>query len=694
MAEEKKNKIEKTGSDPKEKKGGPANIASRSAKGASYGDNSIVQLKGADRVRKRPAVIFGSDGLDGCEHSFFEILSNSVDEAREGYGDRIDIIAYNDKSISVEDRGRGIPLDYNESEKQWNWYLIFCELYAGGKYKNNESDGAYEYALGLNGLGACATQCASEYMYVRSCNGSTVYEIDFKHGEPASELRRRDAARGERHSGTYIRWKPDLMVFKDINIPKEYYIETLKRQAVVNSNIRFNFKFQNEDGSFDESEYYYQNGIVDRVNELTEEGRLCEAAFYKTEASGRDRADLPEYKLKSEIAFCFSQNTKAQEYYHNSSWLEHGGSPEKAAKQGFLSGFDKYLKDKGKYKKNESKISYVDIEDCLVLITNTFSTQTSYANQTKKAITNDFICSFLTDYIKRCLEVFFAENPADAEKAANQVLLNKRSRETAEATRLDIRKKLSGNTDISNRVEKFIGCRSKDPAVRELYIVEGDSAMSSCKLARNAEFQAIMPVRGKTLNCLKSSESKIFKSEVITDLLKVIGCGVEIKVKSKNRDSEMSAFDLSSLKWSKIIICTDADEDGYQIRVLILAMFYRLLPTLLNEGRVYIAESPLYEINTKDDTFFAYNESEKNEIIKKLDKQKYMLQRSKGLGENQADMMSKTTMNPASRRLIRVCPDDAAKTAEIFELMLGDNLEGRKDFIARNGSKYISLADI
>ncbi len=693
MAEEKKNI--KAGSSSKESSASNTLLKTPAAeKSSSYGDNSIVQLKGADRVRKRPSVIFGSDGLDGCEHSFFEILSNSVDEAREGYGDRIDIVAYNDKSISVEDRGRGIPLDYNESEKQWNWYLIFCELYAGGKYKNNESDGAYEYALGLNGLGACATQCASEYMYVRSCNGSTVYEIDFSHGEPVSELRRREAGRSERHSGTYIRWKPDLMVFKDIDIPKEYYVEVLKRQAVVNSNIKFTLKFQNDDGSFEDSEYYYHNGIVDRINELTEDSKLCNVAFYKTETSGRDRADLPEYKLKAEIAFCFSQKTKAQEYYHNSSWLEHGGSPEKAAKQGFLSGFDKYLKDKGKYKKNESKITYVDIEDCLVLITNTFSTQTSYANQTKKAITNDFICSFLTDYIKRCLEIFFAENPADAEKAANQVLLNKRSRETAEATRLDIRKKLSGNNDIANRVDKFIGCRSKDPAVRELYIVEGDSAKTSCKLARNAEFQAIMPVRGKMLNCLKSSEDKIFKSEIITNLLKVIGCGVEIKIKSKNKDSEMSAFDLDSLKWSKIIICTDADEDGYQIRVLILTMFYRLLPTLLKEGRVYIAESPLYEINTKDKTLFAYSESEKNEIIKSLDKQKYVLQRSKGLGENEAEMMSLTTMNPASRRLIRVCPDDASRTAEMFELMIGDNLEGRKDFIARYGSKYISVADI
>lgn len=661
-----------------------------------YDNRSIQQLKGADRVRKRPAVIFGSDGLDGCAHSFFEILSNSVDEAKEGYGSLITVRVWRDGTLEVSDRGRGVPLDYNEAEQQWNWYLIFCELYAGGKYNNNAAGSAYEYSLGLNGLGACATQCSSEFMYVKSCNGVTVSEMDFKKGEPVGELRKRPAEKKEAFSGTTIRWRPDLEVFKEIIIPREHFVETLKKQAVVNSGTRFAFFYEEENGKFSEEDFYYENGIVDRVSELAGDTAITAPKLFKTETVGRDRADLDDYKLKIEMSFCISKTVHVSEYYHNSSWLEHGGSPAQAAKTAFLSGFDKYLSDQGKYKKNESKITFADIDECLILIINSLSTQTSYANQTKKAITNEFIKKAMTDYIKRWLEIYFAENPLDAETAANQVLINKRSRETADAARHDIKKKLSGTMDIANRVEKFVNCRSKDPERRELYIVEGDSALSSCKLGRSAEFQAVIPVRGKTLNCLKSTYDKIFKNDIVIDLLRVIGCGVEINAKSAKKDSDLSMFSLDKLRWSKIIICTDGDEDGFQIRVLVLTMFYRLLPTLLKEGKVYIAESPLFEITTKTDTFFAFNEREKADILKDLEekKQKYTIQRSKGLGENDSDMMWETTMNPATRRLIRVCESDAQKTAEMFDLMLGDNLEGRKDFIARYGADYIVSSEV
>ncbi len=660
----------------------------------SYGDQSIQQLKGADRIRKKPAVIFGSDGLDGCEQAFFEILSNSVDEAREGFGNIINITVFRDHSIEIEDFGRGVPLGYNEKEGRWNWDLIYCELYAGGKYENNNEGAAYQFSLGTNGLGACSTQCASKYMIVKSYDGKNKSEIHFKEGNPDGDLVVTPLGRNEKKRGTIIRWLPDLAVFKAINISREFYVETLKRQAVVNAGLKFVLKLENLDGSFEEQEYYYEKGIVDRVTELAGEKTLTSPYYATKETAGRDREDLPDYKLKMEAVFCFSNTSQTIEYYHNSSWLEHGGSPDKAARSAFVSGVDKYLKANNKYKKNESKVTFADIEDSLVLVTSSFSTSTSYANQTKKAITNSFIVSAMTEFLRHQIEVYFAENPLDAERIANQILLNKRSREAAETTRLDIKKKLAGNTDMSNRVEKFVACRSKDPTRRELYIVEGDSAMTSCKLGRNAEFQAIIPVRGKTLNCLKSSYEKIFKSDIITDLLKVIGCGAEVKTKSKG--SDISAFDLNALKWDKIIICTDADEDGYQIRALLLTLFYRLLPTLLKIGKVYIAESPLFEITSKDNTFFAYDEKERIEITKQLeaDKRKYTIQRSKGLGENEPDMMWQTTMNPATRRLIRVCEADAQQTAEILDILLGDNLDGRKTFIAENGYKYLADVDV
>jgi DNA gyrase subunit B len=656
-----------------------------------YGNDSISQLKGADRVRKRPGVIFGSDGLDGCEHAVFEILSNSIDEAREGHGNLITLSYYEDKSIEVEDFGRGCPVDWNPNEKRFNWELVFCELYAGGKYKNDDG-GDYEYSLGLNGLGTCATQYASEYMDVTVWRDGNKYSLRFKkgkvQGKKGQELVIEPADR--KKTGTTIRWRPDLEVFTDINIPEDYFDDVLHRQAVVNAGVTFRLRIQ-RGKQFETRDYCYPNGIMDYVTELAGEGPLTAPHFVSTERKGRDREDKPEYKVKISAAFCFSNKTTALEYYHNSSWLENGGAPDKAVKSAFLSAIDAYLKQQGKYQKNESSIKFQDIQDCLVLVTNCFSTQTSYENQTKKAINNKFIQQAMTEFLKAQLEVYFIENKPEATRISDQVLINKRSRETAEKARQGMKKKLSGSIDIANRVQKFVDCRSRDPEKREIYIVEGDSALGSVKLSRDAEYQGIMPVRGKILNCLKADYVRIFKSDVITDLMKVLGCGVEVRDK---HTKELQSFDLNNLRWSKVVICTDADVDGYHIRTLILTMLYRLVPTLIREGYVYIAESPLYEINSKGKTWFAYSEREKAEIVESLKGAKATISRSKGLGENDPDMMWMTTMNPETRRLIKVMPEDAERMAQVFDLLLGDDLEGRKNHISEFGAQYLDLADL
>ena len=656
-----------------------------------YGNDSISQLKGADRVRKRPGVIFGSDGLDGCEHAVFEILSNAIDEAREGHGNLITLTYFEDKSIEVEDFGRGCPLDWNPTEKRFNWELVFCELYAGGKYKNDQG-GDYEYSLGLNGLGSCATQYASEYMDVTVWRDGNKYSLRFKKGKvqgrKGEELKIEPADR--KKTGTTIRWRPDLEVFTDISIPEEYFDDVLHRQAVVNAGVTFRLRLQ-RGNRFETRDFCYPNGIMDYVTELAGEGPLTAPHFVSCERKGRDREDKPEYKVKISAAFCFSNKTTALEYYHNSSWLENGGAPDKAVKSAFLSAIDAYLKQQGKYQKNESSIKFQDIQDCLVLVTNCFSTQTSYENQTKKAINNRFIQQAMTEFLKSQLEVYFIENKPEATRISDQVLINKRSRETAEKARQGMKKKLSGSIDIANRVQKFVDCRSRDPEKREIYIVEGDSALGSVKLSRDAEYQGIMPVRGKILNCLKADFVRIFKSDVITDLMKVLGCGVEVKDK---HTKDLASFDLGNLRWSKIVICTDADVDGYHIRTLILTMLYRLVPTLIREGYVYIAESPLYEINSKGKTWFAYSDREKAEIVEKLKGAKASISRSKGLGENDPDMMWMTTMNPETRRLIKVMPEDAERMAQVFDLLLGDDLEGRKNFISENGAQYLDLADL
>ena len=659
------------------------------AKSKQYTNESIKALKGADRVRKRPAVIFGSDGLEGCEQSVFEIISNSIDEAREGHGDKIIVTQYNDYSVEVEDFGRGVPVDYNEREKEYNWKLLLCELYAGGKY-DNDANANYEYSLGLNGLGLCATQYSSEFMDVEIFRDGFRYELHFKSGQPKGKMIKEDSAKKSRH-GTRIKWRPDLKVFTDISIPREYFVELLKRQAVVNAGVTFVLRTQNEKGSFEEQSFYYANGIQDYINDLIGSEGLTSVQLIEGSARGRDREDLPEYNVKMSCAFAFSNKVQMIEYYHNSSFLEHGGSPERAVKTAFVNQIDALIRDRKLYRKDESKITFQDIQDCLVLVSNSFSNITSYENQTKKAITNKFVASAMTDFLKKRLEVYFIENRYDADAIANQVLINKRSRENAEKTRLNIKNTLQTKTDFTNRIAKFVDCRSKDISVREIYIVEGDSALGACKQGRDAQFQAIIPVRGKILNCLKAGYDKIFKSEIITDLIKVLGCGVEVQTKS-NKD--FSTFSLDNLRWNKVIICTDADVDGFQIRALILTMIYRLMPTLIEKGYVYIAESPLYEITTKSKTYFAYDENEKNEILNGLGKEKYTLQRSKGLGENEADMMWMTTMNPATRRLIRVTPTDAGETSMMFDLLLGDNLQGRKDYISEHGAEYMDELDV
>lgn len=652
-----------------------------------YDNSSITTLKGADRVRKRPAVIFGSDGIDGCQHSVFEILSNSIDEAREGYGKKICVTSFSDGSIEIEDFGRGIPVDYNEKEQRFNWELVFCEMYAGGKYNNNEGE-SYEFSLGMNGLGLCSTQYSSEYMDVDIRRDGYRYTLHFEKGEIVGKLNKEPYSKKD--TGTKIHWKPDLEVFTDIDIKPEYFLDVMKRQAIVNAGIEFIFRKQNG-RSFDTTTYNYVNGVVDHVAEVLGEDGLSSIQHWETEVKTRDREDKPEYKCKMDIAIAFSNKVNLTEYYHNSSWLEHGGAPDKAVRNAFVYQIDNYLKQNNKYTKNESKIKYEDVEDSLVCVISSFSSVSSYENQTKKAVTNKGIQDAMTAFLRQSLEIYFIEYPLEVEKIAEQVLINKHSRENAEKTRLNIKKKLSGNLDITNRVAKFVDCRSKDVAERELFIVEGDSALGACKQARNPDFQAIMPIRGKILNCLKADYDKIFKSEIITDLLRVLGCGVEVKSKA---NKNLSSFDLEALRWNKIILCTDADVDGFQIRTLLLTMLYRLTPTLIDIGKVFIAESPLYEITSKNDVYFAYDELEKEKFIKEIGDNKFTIQRSKGLGENEPDMMNLTTMNPATRRLIKVMPDDAAQTAEIFDILLGDNLQGRKDYIIEHGNEYVDNLDV
>lgn len=657
-----------------------------------YDNNSISALKGPDRVRLRPGVIFGSDDLQGCIHSFFEILSNSIDEARDGNGSLIETVRHSDGSIEVRDHGRGVPLDWNENEKRYNWDLIYCELYAGGKMDGR--NGMYKYSLGINGLGACATQYASEYFDVTSVRDGYKYSIHFEKGKvkgTKSSALEKVPYSGNEH-GTVQRWKPDAEVFTETDIPAEEFCRIIKQQAVVNAGIRFVFTDE-ETGS--RTEYFYPEGIKGYVEELAGENRITECYEFSSEGEGRDKENKDDYHVKASVAFCFSNKIQHLQYFHNSSWLEHGGSPDKAVKSAFVSAFDKEIKAQNKYNKREAKITFGDIQDCIILITNSFSTETSYENQTKKAINNRFIQQFMTDMIRDSLQIWMIENKADADKAIEQILINKRSRESSESQRITVKKKLMEKTTVTNKVKKFVDCRSKDSNERELFICEGDSALGSLLTARDASYQALMPIRGKILNLEKASLQQVFQSDVILDLMRVIGCGVEIRGKKLPKD--IPAFDINRLNFSKIIIASDQDVDGFHIRCLVITMIYRLCPKLIENGNVFFAETPLYEITykkgKKEETLFAFSDAEKEKIVKGKDPSKIKIQRSKGLGENDSEMMA-LFMVPPTRRLVQVGAEAAEEMAKWFSLFMGDSVGPRKEYIEEKGTEYLSDLDL
>lgn len=659
----------------------------------TYDNTSIKSLKGADRVRLRPAVIFGSDNIEGAKHTFFEIFSNSIDEGKSGYGDLIRVWLHEDHSITVQDFGRGIPLDWNEEEQRYNWELCCCELYAGGKYNIGEDD--YDIGtLGTNGLGLASSQYASEFMKVVSYRDGFKYEMNFEHGNPIGELKKerivsQQAIGYEVPTGTIIHYKPDSEVFTDVKIPFEWLKEVIKEQAVIAKGIRFQLGHNEHET---EVEFYYEDGIKDYIEELSQGKNITDVIDFHGNGIGRDAEDRAEYKAKFEMVLAFNNDAAQQLYFHNSSNLEYGGSPLKATRNGLVTVIHKYLKDNGKYNKGEKAINYTDVEDSLLLICSSFSTFTSYENQTKKAITNKFVGEMIQNEIKDKLSIYFAENPIDAERICGQVLVNCRARTKAEKTRINVRKFLGEKISVLSKPKKFVDCRTKDVTKRELYIVEGDSALGSCKLGRNADYQALMPVRGKILNCLKADYDKIFKSDIIVDLMKIIGCGVSIKSK---HNKDLNSFDIDNLNFGKICICTDGDEDGWQIRCLLLTMFYILTPELIELGYIYIADTPLYEITVGRGknfiTRFAFSEVEKDSILMELAESTpgtSKIQRSKGLGENTPEMMWETTMNPESRRLIQVTMDDAEAMLETFEMLLGDDIEGRKQYIADYGYAY------
>ena len=636
----------------------------------NYNNESIRKLTDLEAVRTRVSVYAGSADKEGAFTTVKEIISNSIDEFKEGYGDMIDIVYHEDGSITVRDSGRGIPMDWNEGEKEYNYKLLLFTLNAGGKYDSS----SYGYSIGLNGIGSSLATMSSEFADIESIRDGNIYSISSRKGAPEGELQI-EKNKDRLPSGTKVRWKPDTDVFDEINFPDKWFLEYIKRQAIVNKGLKISFT--NKEGEVFKE--YYEDGIRDYIKEISDDKNFTPEEYFETDDIwGSDRSDREDYKSKFEVAYTFNNDNYAMESYHNSSYLSEGGSPHDAVKSAFVHTIDRLIKKLNKYNKNEKKISFTDIEESLIIITNTYSTETQYKNQTKLAISNKFIRDKLNELLRSNLQVFFVENPLEAEKVADQVLANKRSREKAERTRIDIRKKLSKKTNtITNKVDGYYPPKSKNKEERILAICEGKSALSSMLDGRDVNTYGIYPIRGKTLNTYKASDKQITNNELITDLYSILGCGMEL---SGKKGTKSNNFDIDNLNFGKIAIFADADEDGIgSILPLLLVMFERLSPELLKKGKIYYGQTPKYEVKTLDEEYYAFNDKEFEEIKKEVCNQKYEVSFVKGLGELNQQGIARC-MRPEADNLLKITVEEDS-SVDILKMFMGKDVGKRREII-------------
>lgn len=639
---------------------------------SNYDNSAISTLEGAEQVRQKPAVIFGTEDVNGCAHSVFEIIANSIDEAREGYGSRIDVTVGEDNSVIVRDEGRGVPMDLNPKTGKYNWELVYCTMYASGKYNSDN----YQTSLGLNGLGCTATQYASEFMQVISVRDGFKYTMNFKKGVPVGKLLKEKSAEP---TGTTVYFKPDIEVFSDIDVSEDFYKLQLSRQAMLHGGLEFNLNYK---GNI--TRFVYANGAVGYLKENCKRGIIKQPIQFNSQT--KCKGHKGEYTLDMSIAIQFSrEETSIAEMYHNGGYLADGGVTTDSFNASTCRAIEEFGKSEGKIGKNDSIVpKYLDGVVHYIGATGCPGSMTEFKNQTKTAITNKEIKDAYKTFVYQNVYNWLSTHKEEGHKLVEEVMINKKAFDSADAIKKQVLKKLTQGIDNPrNQPEKFVDCQSHKNGNEELWIVEGDSALGSCVQARDSKFQAIIPVRGKIINCLKNNLADILRSDIIVDLIRVLGCGIEARTKQVK---DLPEFDITKLRWDKVVICTDADIDGMQIRCLIIAMFYRLMPSLLEAGKVYIAETPLFEITTKDNTYFAYTDEERDAMMAKLDKRgtKYKIMRSKGLGENEPDMMWTSTMCPQTRRLVQVEMDeDDFELVALFNSLLGDDIAGRKEIVSR-----------
>lgn len=656
----------------------------------NYNEDSIDSLGILGGVRAKPASI----GLENHNHTFIEILANAIDEYREGYGKKIIIIKHEDTSISIQDFGRSVPMDKN-SKGEYAYQKVFNELWSGGKYNNNNKESSnYLFSLGTNGCGATGTNYTSDFFECTAVNPNRYkYYIRYEKGKQVADLKKEKHS--ENYSGTSIHWLPSREVFRgENNISSKFINDILQQQSIINKGLKFKFI----DKYLDEiHEYYYENGIIDFINEIGNNTSFSNIMNFITEASGKDNSKSDEYKIKCQIVFCFNNEVNYMQYFHNSSCLINGGTPETFIKKAFTYSIDKYIKDNNLYKKSEKQINFDDIKESLIIISNTFSTISLFTDQTKKCIDSTFMQDYMTTYLKEQLNIYFTENKIEADKIANQILINKRANEKANETKLSIKKKLAEINNTKVKIEGLTDCDMKNSKVEDrwLLVVEGKSPKSTVVDAFDNKYMGALGLRGRFISCLKKSVNEVLSNTPAFTFVKALGCGIEIPAEERKQFKDIKSFNKENLRYGNIGILTDADCWGSGIRLALLVFIYKYLKTLLKENRVYIIISPRYEIKMKnDEILYAYNEREKQELMSTInEKDIYNIGLVKGLGEINKDDFWNKVLCPEVREktFIQVKYDEVDEIVnKYFEDYMGEDSSPRKDFV----KKFITNVDL
>lgn len=634
-----------------------------------YGADEIQVLEGLEAVRKRPGMYIGSTGPRGLHHLVYEIVDNSIDEALAGYCSKIDVVIEDGDIIRVSDNGRGIPVGMNSKTGLPAVTVVFTVLHAGGKF----GGGGYKVSGGLHGVGASVVNALSEWLEVKVCNGEDVYFQRYERGKIVTELQKIGKSDVK---GTEVRFKADPEIFKETTIYEYAVLERrLREQAFLNAGVHIELRDERNMDEIIKNNYFYEGGIrsfVEYIHKVRSLEVIHPDVIYFAAANADDT-------IAVEIAMQYNESYNENLLtFANNIHTTDGGTHEEGFKRALTYVMNDYARKFGKLKDNDKNLSGEDVREGLTAIVSVKLKEAQFEGQTKAKLGNTDVRTMVDKLLREKLMVYLEENPATAKAIFEKSLASARAREAARKARESVRRKSA--LESAQLPGKLADCQSRDSSETEIFIVEGDSAGGSAKGGRDRRIQAILPLWGKMLNVEKARIDRVYGNDKLMPVITALGTGIG------------DEFDLTKLRYDKIIIMADADVDGSHIRTLLLTFFFRYMKPLVESGHVYIAQPPLYRVSKGKNHKYAYSDIERDQILAQTEG-KTEIQRYKGLGEMDSEQLWETTMNPETRLMLRVELNDAEEADETFTILMGDKVEPRRDFIEKN-AKYVQNLDV